>query len=411
MGFISYNRNMNKKINPIFFVLFVVAACAPASPPELADPQMANTPIPEVPTPAGPSSTAESASTEIPQQPFGWEIDVVAEGLEIPWSVVFPSEERILVSERPGAIREIVDRQLNPDPIYQFDEVAHQGEAGLMGLALHPDYAHNRYVYACYATSTEGRLIDRVVRLVDQDGAMELDALIVDNIPAAQNHAGCRIKFGPDGKLYITTGDATQGALAQDTSSLAGKILRVNPDGSIPDDNPFEGLPVYSYGHRNPQGIDWQPETGMLYTTEHGPSGFDGPPGGDEVNIILPGGNYGWPLVSHDEIMAGTISPIIQFTPAEAPASALYYASDTLPFFTDSLFFGALRGEGVVRLTLSKDGNQVERIEKIVADVGRVRDVVSGPDGLIYFTTSNRDGRGQVQEGDDKLFRIVPLFE
>ena len=284
------------------------------------------------------------------------------------------------------------------------------GEAGLMGMALHPDYAQNKSVYVCYATSVGGSMIDRVVRLIDT-GNMRLDTIIVDNIPAARFHAGCRLKFGPDEKLYISTGDALSPQLAQDVDSLAGKILRVNDDGSIPGDNPFADSPVFSTGHRNPQGISWDSEKGILYASEHGPSGFDGPGGGDEINVIIPGGNYGWPLVSHEEVLEGTIKPMIQFTPAEAPGSMLFYGRDELPFFKGNLFFGALRGEGVMRLIVSEDGKTIQRVEKIVNNVGRVREVTAGPDGSIYFTTSNRDGRADPREGDDRLFRIIPVFE
>jgi aldose sugar dehydrogenase len=362
-----------------------------------------------VETPITPEKTAEKTV----EPATGWKVEIIAAGLNIPWSVVFPTADRMLISERSGTVREIVNTELNPDPIYIFEEVVSQEEAGLMGLALHPLYDQNRFVYACYAASGGEGIIDKVVRLVDQGDSLTFDRVIVDNIPSAQYHAGCRIKFGPDDMLYITTGDAIQKDLAQDIDSLAGKILRVDPDGNIPADNPFPGSKVYSLGHRNPQGIDWEPESGVMFSSEHGPSGFDGAPGGDEINLIVPGGNYGWPLVSHDGVLEGTLKPLIQFTPAEAPASALYYASDVMPFFTGSLFFGALRGEGVIQLVLSETNNQnlkVERVEKIISDVGRVRDVVAGPDGSIYFTTSNRDGRGQVRLGDDHLYRIFPVF-
>ncbi|MBI1871989.1 PQQ-dependent sugar dehydrogenase [Candidatus Collierbacteria bacterium] len=220
-------------------------------------------------------------------------------------------------------------------------------------------------------------------------------------------HDGCRIKFGPDNKLYITLGEAAQKDLAQKLDSLNGKILRINADGSIPADNPFRGSPIYSYGHRNPQGIDWDPQTNLLWATEHGPSGADGPGGGDEINLIKEGANYGWPLVSHDKTYPGTEFPKLLFTPAVAPAAGMFYRGDLFPEFKNNFFFAALRGEGIYRLVIA--GDKVISFEKLSGiDVGRIREIVEGPDGAIYFTTSNRDGRGKLREGDDKIYRIVP---
>ena len=329
----------------------------------------------------------------------------------IPWSIVFTSPDRMLVSERTGTVREIVNGKLNPDPLFTFKDVAVKSEAGLMGMAIDPQYENNHYLYACYAFLKGNGNDNRVVRLLDNGTSLSLDEVILDTLPSAIEHAGCRIRFGPDGKLYITNGDALKPSTAQDVNTLSGKILRVNPDGSIPADNPFPGSPVWSYGHRNPQGIDWQPGSGLMYSTEHGPSGFDGPPGGDEINLIQAGGNYGWPLVSHDQTLAGMIAPLIQFTPAEAPASLSFYNSDVLPMFKGSMFFGALVGEGVVKVVISgTNPREIASVEKIINNVGRVRDVVQGPDGFIYFSTSNRDGRGTVHAGDDYIYRIVPVY-
>lgn len=337
-----------------------------------------------------------------------YEIEEVVGGLEVPWSVVFTSRERMLVSERPGRIRIVEQGKLLEKPLHTFPEVVSQAEEGLMSLALHPQYAENKLVYAVYAYRTERGFFDRVVRFRDGGTSISQITTILDGIPAAQYHAGSCLAFGPDKKLYITTGDATDGDIAQDLASLGGKILRVNDDGSIPNDNPFPNSPVWSYGHRNPQGIAWLGVN--LYETEHGPSTFDGPPGGDEVNRIVKGGNYGWPLVSHEKTLPNAMSPMLVFTPAEAPGSLMVYSGKLFPQFKNNLFFGALRGEGLVRIVLSDtDPNTVASYEKVrEVDFGRIRDVTESPEGFIYFTTSNRDGRGNPAASDDRIFRIVP---
>ena len=406
------NKNKKLIIGSIFISLLILSACSQA-------------PLEEEATLASPAVTTEAAEappvmvdetpTATPEAiASGWDIEPIAQGLEIPWSLVFPSEERILVSERTGAVRQVVDGELLPDPAYVFEEVRARDEAGLMSLVLDPQYAENAYLYACYTTSGTGAdIITRVARLTDEGNALTFERVIIDNIPAARFHAGCRLQFGPDGMLYVSTGDALDTSLPQNIDSLAGKILRLTPEGDIPADNPFPGSPVYSLGHRNPQGLTWDAESGRMFSTEHGPSGFDGPGGGDEINLIVPGGNYGWPLGSHDNVPEGTIGPLIQFTPAEAPASALYYDNDTLPFFKGSLFFGALRGEGLVKVTFTENSQgeiSIENVEDIVDNVGCIRDVTMGPDGSIYFTTSNRDGRGTLREGDDKIYRIFPIY-
>ncbi len=338
-----------------------------------------------------------------------YRVEEVARGLDVPWSFVFTSPNRLLISERPGRI--VAVNTIAPEEksvLYTFTETSRSGEEGLMSLVLAPDYTFTKVLYAAVAYKADNTMWVKVVTLIDQEYQLILGKIIIDKIPAAQYHAGTALAFGPDGKLYISTGDATNKQLAQDLNSLAGKILRVNPDGTIPIDNPFPNSAVYSYGHRNPQGLTWMNKN--LYSSEHGPSIFDGPAGGDEINLIQPGKNYGWPLVSHEKKQDGTEFPLKVFTPAEAPASLLAYTGKTLPQFTGNLFFGALKGEGLVRITLdSKNASNLVSVEKLAeVQYGRIRAVVQGPDGFIYFSTSNRDGRGKPAGSDDRIFRIRP---
>jgi len=324
----------------------------------------------------------------------------VVSNLEVPWSIVWAPDGRMLFTERPGRVRVVENGTLRAQPLLKLTSVVARGEAGLMGLALHPGFAKNRFAYVCYATE-DGGLHDVVVRYRDTGTELVEPRTIVSGIPAARFHAGCRLKFGPDAKLYITTGDATDGPLAQKLDSLAGKILRVNDDGSIPADNPFRGSPVWTLGHRNPQGIDWDPRTGALWETEHGPSGFDGGTGGDEVNIIERKKNYGWPVIHHQQKRAGMESPLLEYSPAVAPASAAFWKGD--------FYFGCLRGEHLHRVVLDpKDRRKVLREEKLFTDLGRIREVTVGRDGALYFSTSNRDGRGNPAAADDRIFRVAP---
>lgn len=338
-----------------------------------------------------------------------YKIETFAEGLNVPWEVVFTSKDRVLVTERLGSIRVIERGQLIGQPLLNLPEVSSGSEEGLMGMELDPDYQTNKLVYVCYATPSGGGLMDKVVRFEDRGSSAGAAMTILDGIPAAQNHAGCRLGFGPDDKLYVTTGDATDRNIAQQMDSLGGKILRLNPDGSIPADNPFPGSPVWSLGHRNPQGIAWQPETGQLFATEHGPSGFDGPAGGDEVNIIRKGTNYGWPVVSHERKDTRFESPLLVFTPAIAPSGATFYSGNELPQFKGNLLFTGLRGEGLYRVVFTQDNpSKIASYEKMKGvNFGRIRAVTQGPDGAIYLATSNRDGRGSVRQGDDRIYRIV----
>lgn len=342
-----------------------------------------------------------SVVEETPQS-VEYEIVEVARGLDVPWAIAFTSPTRMLVTERSGTIRAIVDGVLQSEPLLTLSDVSSSDEEWLMSLTLDPEYSTNKYIYISYAYRGAKGMMVKVVRFTDEGNSLTSPRIIIDLIPAAKYHAGSRLAFGPDGKLYISTGDATDKSLAQNMDSLAGKILRINADGSIPSDNPQKWSPVWSYGHRNPQGLAWIGDD--LYSSEHGPSVFDGPAGGDEVNKIVKGGNYGWPLVSHLKTREGTVAPLRVFTPAEAPASLMAYSGTMFPQYRGHLFFWALKGEGIVML--APDGEGLQLVGKIATDYGRIREVVEAPDGSLYFTTSNRDGRGTIRAGDDKVYRI-----
>ena len=336
------------------------------------------------------------------------------ENLEIPWSLVFLPDGRALVSERPGRIRLIRDARLQEKP-YATIDVAHVGEGGLMGLALHPEFPGKPYVYAMYTYTREGSLYNRVVRLKDNGLTGDLDRVIIDNIPGGRFHDGGRIGFGPDGMLYITAGETFHAELAQDLKSLGGKILRITPEGNVPEDNPFKGSPIYSYGHRNPQGLSWYPFTGDLFESEHGPSGEFGRFAHDEINVIKKGGNYGWPAVIGAARLKQYADPLIVWEKTTPPSGITFYKGNQMKHLQGDLFVATLRSESLIRIRLRKnDEYKVIRVERWFANsdfegrYGRIRDVVEGPDGALYFLTSNRDGRGRPRSGDDRIYVITP---
>ena len=346
------------------------------------------------------------------QTATGFRVETLVSNLVVPWSIVWAPDGRMFFTERPGRVRVYENGKLRPEPLLTVPDVEQSGESGLMSMALHPQFAGNRWLYLAYTFNADGQRV-RVVRYRETPNGLTERTVIVDGIPAAKYHAGCRIRFGPDGKLYVTTGDATERSLAQRLDSLAGKTLRMNDDGTIPSDNPFVGQPnarpeVWSYGHRNAQGLDWQPGTNLMFQTEHGPSGFDGPEGGDEVNIVEKGKNYGWPVVHHDQSRPGMESPLLVYTPACAPASGAFYRGLQFPSFRSNFFFGCLKGERIIRVVL--DARRVISQEHLLAGkYGRIRDVAEGPDGYLYFSTSNRDDRGTPASDDDRILRLVPV--
>jgi glucose/arabinose dehydrogenase len=328
----------------------------------------------------------------------GVRVDTVASGLNIPWEIAFMPDGSALVTERPGTVRLLTpEGKLLRQPVARV-QVTTQGEGGLLGLALDPDFARNRYVYL-YFTAGDTMRLERWrlagTRLVRQ-------ASLVEGIKAGEVHDSGRIAFGPDRRLYLATGDAGEPDLAQDPASLNGKFLSL----STRQYRGAGGRPrIVSSGHRNPQGFDWQMGSGRLFATEHGPSGFDGPEGYDEINEIVPGRNYGWPLVigtGH----AGFADPIQLYEAPIAPSGGTFVKRPGSSW-RGSFIFACLRGEELRRLVL--DGNRVVADEPVFSGrFGRLRTVVEGPGGDLYVLTSNRDGRGIVRPGDDRILRITP---
>ena len=328
-------------------------------------------------------------------------VETVLTGLEIPWSMNFAPDGRLFITERPGRVR-IVTLGGSSELALTLDGVYAQGEAGLLGLALDPEFAQNRFVYLYYSATVSGGAVNRIVRYREVNSRLGERVVLLDNIPAAQIHDGGRLRFGPDGLLYASAGDAADGNLAQDVASLAGKILRLNRDGTTPRDNRFSS-PVYTYGHRNPQGFDWHPTSGDLWESEHGNNG------NDEVNVIRLGLNFGWPRIEGAATLSGMEAPITFYNPSIAPSGASFYRGQRLPQFANDFFVATLRGTHLLRLTVDTSARRVTAQERLLEGTyGRLRDVVSGPDGYLYFCTNNRDGRGTPMSGDDRVLRIVP---
>lgn len=333
---------------------------------------------------------------------FPYRIEVIAENLSVPWAIAESDDGRIFFTERGGTIRVIENGRLNPQPVAIISPIFTEAEAGLFGIALDPNFSENGYVYAMHTYSVGNNIYARIIRFVDRNNSLSLDNIIIDRIPSGRIHLGGRIKIGPDGKLYIPAGDANNYSFAQDPSILAGKILRLNLDGTIPEDNPFPNSPVYSLGHRNPQGLAWNSEN-VLYASEHGESGHD------EINIIKAGKNYGWPLVQGDETTTIPIEkPIFHSgTQTFAPSGIAFVNQGP---WQGRLLVATLRGQQLLSLALSEDGTVVENLESwLPNEYGRLREVYQARDGSIYVTTSNRDGRGNPNVGDDKILKLIPV--
>jgi glucose/arabinose dehydrogenase len=344
--------------------------------------------------------------------------------LEIPWEIAFTPGETAFVTERPGRVRVVEGGRLLPEPALRLP-VRIGGEGGLLGLALDPNFGADPLAYLYYTYSSGGQARNRISRFhaVRAGGSYRLEGetVLLEGIPGADNHDGGRLKFGPDGMLYATTGDAQQVRLAADRGSLAGKILRLRPDGSIPADNPFPGSPVWAWGLRNPQGLTWDPN-GRLYASVHGPTGEVGLCCHDELDLIAKGAFYGWPyraglVAAFTPAALGTGEPPPRVEPiAEsgsntwAPSGMAYVKVDSRTADpAASLLVATLRGAHLRRFRIDpQDAGHVLTSEEALTGFGRLREVVAGPGGCYFVLTSNRDGRGSPAPEDDRVLRLCP---
>lgn len=339
-------------------------------------------------------------------------VETVATGLYVPWSLAWLPDGRLLVAQRNGELAVVEDGRTRR--VHRFGEVQEIGEGGLMGLTLSPNFAADRVMYISYTAKLKGEPRNVIARYRLREDLMPVEPrVLLDDIPAASHHDGLRLTFGPDGMLWTSTGDAGRGDRAQQRSSLAGKFLRMTPEGKVPPDNPFRNSLVWTMGHRDSQGFDWHPVTGELYAVEHGPTapldGLDN--AGDELNLIRKGQNYGWPKYRYTSNTAPYIAPIYTWKDPIAPAGAAFYRGDRFPAWRNRLFFCTLRGQALYCVTISdRDPATITDITPVLhAQLGRLRAVAVGPDGYLYLTTSNRDGRGKPLQEDDRVVRLVPL--
>lgn len=351
--------------------------------------------VPPLPFPDGPQ-TFETLGAPIRVVPF-------VKGLVNPWSLAFLPDGNLLVTERPGRLRIVRNGTLDPQPIVGVPAVATMGQAGLMEVALHPRFAENRIMYLTYSKPGERGATTALARgRFDGTAVTDLrDIFVADNWGTGGAHFGSKIAFGRDGLLYMTVGERNDRKRAQDTTIHGGKVLRLRDDGTVPPDNPFVGQSgfrpeIYSYGHRNMQGLAFHPETGVLWENEHGPQG------GDELNVIQPGKNYGWPIVTLGREYTGEVisaqparegieQPFIFWAPSIGISGLMVYTGDRFPGWKGNLFMGGLAGLNLVRVVLTEKG-PVGREALLGPLKQRVRDVRQGPDGLVYVAVDGNPG-------------------
>lgn len=336
----------------------------------------------------------------------GFVIDTLATDLTVPWSMVFIDDSTLLFNERNGKVRLMRNDRLITKPVYVLKDIDTTIKMGLLSVCLHPQFKDNKLVYLASNYKKGDQSYLKVERFTFSNDSLWQPKTIVDGIFANGNHTGCRLKFFKN-KLYITTGDADQPRLSQDLKSLNGKILRVNDDGSPPPDNPFfnndtAAKQIWSYGHRNPQGIDFQPQTGIMYSSEHGPNG------GDEINIIEKGKNYGWPVIHHKETREGMVSPLLEFSPSIGPSEIVFYNKGAFPELKGKLLLANLKDESIMQF--NAENEKITRLNNLITkQYRRIRAITIAANGSIYFSTSQKDPpEGKPVAGYDMILRMRP---
>jgi glucose/arabinose dehydrogenase len=336
-----------------------------------------------IPLPEPPSAKMEENS-----------VAILAENLENPRSIAV-TQNKIFVTEKEGRIRVVQNNELLQEPLATL-RPAEVFDGGLLGITAHPNFENNHFLYVFLTYEEDEKLWNKILRITESDNKLQDAVTIFDKIPGSVFYNGGFLKFGPDGKLYVGTGTVSDAShLPQDMNSMAGKILRLNDDGTIPEDNPFENSPIYSLGHRNPQGMDWD-SAGNLYVAELGPEK------NDEINIILGGKNYGWP----EQECSGKgnfENAVMCYDPAIEPGGILFYSGDAIDL-EHSFVMTSLRASNLYQLDIEEG---LKSQKSILSGVGRIRDVAQGPDGSLYVITSNTDGKGFPDRTDDKLLRIL----
>lgn len=360
-------------------------------------------------------------------------LESVAKGLDTPWAMAFAPDGRLFVTERAGRVRVIDKNGLRPEPWATVDVIpaSYESEGGLLGIAVAPDFATSGHVFVVATTAGSGRLSNRLLRFTDRDGKGVEQLVVFDQLPvvhaapgaeqAIHTHVGGGIVFGPDGMLYLSMGDATQPELSQDARSLAGKIIRLSPDGSVPTDSVTPGSPIYALGFRNPLALAWSADTGELFVVDNGPSelSWERKYGGgwfaDELNAVRRGGNYGWPRAigaGKTEGSSQFIAPLVDWSPSVAPTGVAVYLGPHAPW-QGSIFVTTLRGQRLWRVAFDRPNGggppKVATLEPLLeGKIGRIRAIAMGPDGLLYIGSSNRDRRGRPGPDDDQIYRVKP---